>query len=83
MEYEISLRTSGVHDQDTNTSSGVHSEITIRLDLPGIVTIHDKELLKEGLLELLRFDNAITNDLTTEEFMEFNNLKSNNKSDEL
>jgi hypothetical protein len=75
MEFEISLRTSGIHDQDTDTSHGVHSEITIRLDLPGVIHIVNKDLLREGLMELLRLDNAITNNLTSDEIIEFKTIK--------
>jgi hypothetical protein len=75
MEFDISLRVSGVHDQDSNMSRGVHSEITIKLDVPGIVHIYDEKLLKEGLLELLRLDNAIINNLKSDEIIEFKQIK--------
>lgn len=75
IEFEISLTVSGVHDEDTESSRDVHSEVTIRLDVPGMVIIHNKELLKQGLLELLRLDNAITNNLKSDEIMEFKTIK--------
>lgn len=75
MEFDISLRVSGVHDQDSNMSRGVHSEITIKLDVPGIVHIYDEKLLKQGLLELLRLDNAIINNLKSDEIIEFKQIK--------
>ena len=75
MEFDINLRVSGVHDQDTNMSKGVHSEITIRLDVPGIVHIYDEKLLKQGLMELLRLDNSLYNRLTSDEIIEFKTIK--------
>lgn len=68
MEFEISLQSSGIHDPETNKSRDVNSRLTISLTLPGVVTIYNKELLKEGLMELLRLDNAITNYINPTEF---------------
>ena len=70
MEFEISLKTSGIHDGVNNTQVDVHSEITIRLDLPGVVHIYNNELVREGIMELLRIDNAIGNKTSPIEFQQ-------------
>jgi len=68
MEFEISLKTSGIHDEVNNTQRDVHSEITIRIDMPGVVHIYNNELVREGIMELLRIDNAIANKISPVEF---------------
>jgi|688.fasta_scaffold134202_6 hypothetical protein len=70
MEFEISLKTSGIHDGVNNIQIDVHSEITIRLDLPGVVHIYNNELVREGIMELLRIDNAIGNKTSPIEFQQ-------------
>ena len=70
MEFEINLKTSGIHDEVYNIQIDVHSEITIRLDLPGVVHIYNNELVREGIMELLRIDNAIGNKISPIEFQQ-------------
>ena len=68
MDIEIRLQTSGVHDEKLNLSRDVHSRITISLTMPGVVTIYNEELIKEGIMELLKLDNAITNYINPVQF---------------
>lgn len=70
MEFEINLKTSGIHDEVNNTQRDVHSEITIRIDMPGVVHIYNNELVREGIMELLRIDKAIGNKISPIEFQE-------------
>ena len=76
MEFEISLKTSGIHDQATNMSRDVHSRITITLEVPGVVQIYDNEFVKESLMEILRIDSAIHNKLGADQIIEFKPIKN-------
>ena len=62
-----------VSDQATGM---LYSRLTIELDVEYCHTgPYDRELFREGIMELLRLDNAIHNKLTADEIIKFKQIK--------